>query len=354
MSSSLVRRALIATSVILATACSSSTGASLAPSSVPSAATPLPSPSTFSAVLAGERWIAYQGGDGGPARIRLVRPDGTGDHELTPGAVPGEQFHPDWSHDGLRIAFAVDAADGTRDIWVANADGSDAHEVHDCAAPCEWTDSPAWSPGDTELAMEHGFLVDATTGEGDSTVEVLDLGTGVSRPIYDAAPTEYVYTPRWSPDGSSIAFELDRFDSRRLDAETVVASTIVIADVTGKAKPNPVLPWESWATAPDWHPTKDQLVYVAPTASKDPFGPADVHIVGLDSRDPVRITDFGATGGWAIQPAWTPDGARVIFVGEDKIRTTPNAATILGDGTGLERMAWDGTYRTHPRLRPTP
>ncbi|HEX6867522.1 MAG TPA: hypothetical protein VF119_01895, partial [Candidatus Limnocylindrales bacterium] len=50
-------------------------------------------------VAAGEPWIVYQGGTGGPARIRLVRPDGTEDHELTPGEAPGEQSHPDWSRD---------------------------------------------------------------------------------------------------------------------------------------------------------------------------------------------------------------------------------------------------------------
>ena len=364
----LVRRALITVCAIALAACSSSSGLPSDPPLVsPSTAlaspgqtaqpTPSqllsvsPSSSPALAVLDGEPWIAYQGGTGGPARVRLVRPDGTGDHELTPGDVPGEQFHPDWSHDGRRVAFAVDDTDGTRDIWAANVDGGDVRQLYDCDAPCGWTDAPAWSPDDKEIAFEHGFLVEEATGEGDSSVEVLDLATGTSRPVYDAAATEYVYTPRWSPDGRWIVFELDRFDSPRLDAETVLASTLAIADVTGAAEPRLLLPWDSWATSPDWHPVADQIAYAAPTkAGQDP---ADIYTVGLDGHDPVRVTDFGSTGGWGIQPAWTPDGERIIFVGEDVVRTKPNAASIRPDATGLERMPWDGTFRTHPRLRPT-
>ena len=225
---SLVRRALITVCAIALAACSSSSGLpsdpplvspSTALASPGQTAQPTPSPllsvspsvSPARAVLDGEPWIAYQGGTGGPARVRLVRPDGTGDHELTPGDVPGEQFHPDWSHDGKRVAFAVDDTDGTRDIWAANVDGGDVRQLYDCEAPCGWTDAPAWSPDDKEIAFEHGFLVEQATGEGDSSVEVLDLATGTSRPVYDAAATEYVYTPRWSPDGRWIVFELDRF-----------------------------------------------------------------------------------------------------------------------------------------------
>lgn len=362
----LVQRALVLACTAVVAACSgaqpsvaptdrptvgpSATTASVATPSPERSPTSSPSPSPIE-VLAGESWIAYQGGTGGPARIRLVRPDGTGDHELTPGNVPGEQSHPDWSHDGKRVAFALDA-DGTRDIWVANVDGSEARQVYSCAAPCAWTDDPAWSPDDTKIVFEGAYVNDVDTGDAVSTVEILDLTSGTTRPIYDAPLTEYVYGPRWSPDGQAIVFEVDRFGTARLDDETVLASTLVIADVAGPAEARPLLPWDSWASTPDWHPTEDRIVYVAPTkAGRDP---ADVHVVGLDGKHPERVTDFGPTGGWGIQPAWTPDGKRIIFVGEDKVRTTPNAATVRPDGSGLERMAWDGTYRTHPRLRPTP
>lgn len=367
-SSTLVQRALLlAFNAIVVAACSGAvpsappTAPPATDASASSGASPSPSPSARPstarssepiAILPGDAWIVYQGGTVGPARVRLVRPDGTGDHELTPGDAPGEQLHPDWSHDGERVAFAIDDTDGTRDIWVASVDGRDVRQLYDCKAPCGWTDSPAWSPDDREIAFEHGFLVDQATGEGDSSIEVLDLATGTTRSVYDGAATEFAYIPRWSPDGREIVIELDRFDSARLDAETVVGSTLVILDIGGAAAPRLLLPWDSWASYPDWHPTDDRIAYVALTEVGDEA--ADVLVVGLDGVDPERVTDFGPTGGWGIQPSWTPDGERIMFVGEDIVRTKPNAATIAPDGTGLERMPWDGTYRTHPRLRPTP
>jgi Tol biopolymer transport system component len=51
------------------------------------------------------------------------------------------------------------------------------------------------------------------------------------------------------------------------------------------------------------------------------------------------ITSFGQTGGWGIQPSWTPDGSRVVFVGEDAVRTHPNVAFVAPDGASLQRRS---------------
>ena len=87
-------------------------------------------------------------------QIRLVRPDGTGDRRLVAKSGAG-QFHPDWSRDGARVAYAQDDTDGTRDIWIVGIDGLDPARVFDCVSPCAWTDSPAWSNDDAQLAFEH-------------------------------------------------------------------------------------------------------------------------------------------------------------------------------------------------------
>ena len=86
--------------VMSAAACAGSPGphataapSGAAPSASPSATAdpdrharspPPPHRPTDTAVRPGEPWLVYQGGTGGPARIRLVRPDGTGDHVLVP------------------------------------------------------------------------------------------------------------------------------------------------------------------------------------------------------------------------------------------------------------------------------
>src|SRR5262245_63205787 len=63
-------------------------------------------PTPTASIAMGGPLIVYQGGDGGPSRVRLVRPDGTDDHVLVDGLVQGRPDgwyqHPDWSHDGQR------------------------------------------------------------------------------------------------------------------------------------------------------------------------------------------------------------------------------------------------------------
>jgi Tol biopolymer transport system component len=282
----------------------------------------------------------------------LVRPDGTGDHPLTPTDLPGEQFHPDWSHDGTRIAFSVADDDGTRDIWVVGADGANARRVVDCSAPCAWTDDPAWSPDDGVLVFAR---VTATNGgpDGEPTVETIDIATGTTAILYTGQPIEAIFVPRWAPDGHRLVLEIDRFASARIDEEVVDEATVGIID-SEDATPvfDPLVPWSTKAASPDWSPMDDQIVFAMPA---DPGAePADLHLIDADGADDHVLTDFAAGGGWAIQPSWTPDGARITFTGEDIVNTQANVAMIGADGTGLTRMRFDGTGRTHPRLRPTP
>jgi Tol biopolymer transport system component len=358
--------AAIAVALSLLSGCS---GALSSPA--PTSAQPPPSPPQASPVASstaaptarpivvrdGEPWIAYQGGTGGPARIRLVRPDGTDDHALIDDLVAdypdGEQQHPDWSHDGTRIAFGAAEADGTQDLWIVKANGSGAQKLYDCAAPCGWADHPAWSPDDRAIAFEsadHVGAVDST-----SSLEIIDVATRKRRALLRAPDLAWFYGPRWSPDGTRIVVEADRFATARFDEERVTASTVGIVDLTAASPEfDALMPWTSFAVYPDWDPTGNWIALQLPTRIDAPFHAADIAILDLDgTRDPVFVTSFGPTGGWGIQPTWTPDGSTITFVAEDVVRSHPNAALVKRDGTGLTRLS-DEYFRTHPRLRPTP
>ena len=110
---------------------------------------------------------------------------------------------PTFSPDGSQIAYlglprsGCCVGSGREHVWVANADGTDAHEI--------LTDEPAldkgvfglaWSPAGDNIAMEN------------------TLGAHVA--IYTFAPDGSDFTkvitgganPYWSPDGSQIAYEL--------------------------------------------------------------------------------------------------------------------------------------------------
>ena len=102
---------------------------------VPSAS---PSPSSESAapsdggdttVRPGEAWIASQRlvdlDASDVTGIYLVRPDGTGSHRLV-ADLDGKQMHPAWSPDGEKVTFIQENPDGSKELWVVGAAGTNA------------------------------------------------------------------------------------------------------------------------------------------------------------------------------------------------------------------------------------
>jgi dipeptidyl aminopeptidase/acylaminoacyl peptidase len=316
-----------------------SVSAPASPSRVVPTATPPP------VVGPGEPWVVYQSG-----QIMLVRPDGTDTHPLlTSTAATGPQLHPDWSPDGTRLAFAADAPDGTRDVWVANVDGSGLERVFDCATPCGWADDPAWAPDGARLVWQQGTSIDEA-GNGVGTLEMLDLASGDRTTVFTAAPTEYLYVPRWSPDGRYVVVELDRFASARLDEDRIAEATVGIVDLEAPTPTfDPVAPWDPGGGSPDWSPDGTSILYVRPEGGER----SDVWVVPVAGGEARRLTTFADDGGRTLQPTWTPTGESVILVAETAIGE-PRAAMVPATGGAVELIGADEVPRTHPRLRPVP
>jgi Tol biopolymer transport system component len=296
-----------------------------------------------------EPWIVYNGGVEAGSGIRLVRPDGSDDHAPF-GALPGQAWHPDWSPDGRSIAFAVDDADGTRDLWIGAVDGSDLVRRYDCAAPCSWADDPAWSPDGTTITFQQGAAV-GDEGLGISTIESLDLGTGATRTIASGEPGEYFYVPRWAPDGRSLVVEISRFASALLSESEVLGSTVATVDI-GTAAIQELVPDTRRATYPDWSPSGDRIVFQAPVDPSRADGPLELYTVPAGGGDASPLTSIGAEGRQALQPSWTPDG-RVTFVEQDAMFENVRMAVVEADGSGLASATGEvDLFGTHPRLRP--
>jgi Tol biopolymer transport system component len=299
--------------------------------------------------LDGEPWIAYNGGVGAGSGIRLVRPDGSGDHAPFDG-LTGEAWHADWSRDGRSIAFAVDDTDGTRDLWIGAVDGSGLDRRYDCTAPCSWADDPAWSPDGTTILFQQGAAV-GDEGLGVGTIEMLDVGTGTTRTIASGGPGEYFYVPRWAPDGRSLVVEISRFASALLSESEVLGSTIATVDVDTAAIEE-LVPDTRRATYPDWSPSGTHIVFQAPVDPSRTDGPLELYVVPAGGGDASPLTSIGADGRQALQPSWTPDG-KVIFVEQDGMFENVRMAVVGADGSGLGSATGDiDLFGTHPRLRP--
>ena len=113
----------------------------------------------------------------------------------------GRSWGPVFSPDGTRLAFQTQAADRTpTELWVANADGSDARSISGDVAPTgSW--GFTWSPDSRRIA----YGSDAGREHSALYVAAAD-GSGVRRITKDdGADRTY---PTWSPRGDLIAYRL--------------------------------------------------------------------------------------------------------------------------------------------------
>jgi len=101
----------------------------------------------------------------------LVRPDGTGLHQVTPPGLNADFQGADWSPDGTKIAFSgkhnVPASFG---IWTIHPDGSGLTTVIK-GTGLAYFDRPTWSPDGTRL-IAHARLGSPTAPQEDSLWEV--------------------------------------------------------------------------------------------------------------------------------------------------------------------------------------
>jgi WD40-like Beta Propeller Repeat/Divergent InlB B-repeat domain len=228
--------------------------------------------------------------------IWTVNPDGSNLLQLT--ATPGLDRSPRWSPDGTRLAFASSRNGGSK-LFVMNADGSGQHQLTFTSARDR---TSAWSADGTQIVYDKEF----------SEIYAINAdGSGGERKLADGL------LPGTSPYGDKVAFTASAVGliTMRLDGSSRFQVTRGDAD---------------WSA--NWSPGGTDLVFTRPVAEAD----RDVFLVHANGLGLVQLTNTPSRV--EVGPVWSPDGAKVAFLG--------CSLPLRGSDCGIYLMNRDGSGET--------
>ncbi len=275
------------------------------------------------------KWVAYTISEWDKEENRrvthvwLASTDGGRSTRLTNGDK-GESS-PQWSPDGMFLAFLADRDKGMQ-IWMLPVFGGESEKL-----TIEENDvqSFRWSPDGNQIAYvtrdvpknkaerdkKKKEKFDAIVVDSNYTYThlwTINVDTKVKKRITEGDFT--VNNPRWSPDGTSIAFEMspggvqestyiDISENRNTDIYLVSAAGGTLRRLTT----NPAAD-----VNPQWSPDGKLLAYVANSEPDSWATKSDLMVVSPDEQMPRNLTkDFIESVGSSMD--WGPDGRAIYF-----------------------------------------
>lgn len=224
---------------------------------------------------------------------------------------------PDVSPDGTRIVFAAVQGNGplvSEGLFVSGIDGEGLAQL------TEGDDQyPRWSPDGSQIAY--------TCGAGHDVCLIGAEGGEPSNLTADSARIDMA--PAWTPDGQIV------FMSARDLAATGRVSEIYIMEGDGSNPTRLTNDKTAYNAFPAVSPDGARIVY---ESDRDVSGGSELYLMDIDGQNPIRLTNDPA---WNQNPVWSLDGTRIMF------------AANYGDGNlDLYLINDDGTNRfritTHP------
>ncbi|HLN14105.1 MAG TPA: S9 family peptidase [bacterium] len=234
---------------------------------------------------------------------------------------------PQMSPDGSQLAYTLTVVDREANayrthLWLVPTAGGEPRQLTTAKAR---ETGPRWSPDGAHIA----FMSDRG---GDKQVCVIPVGGGEARVLTTGklSPSDLA----WAPDGRALAFvgKPPLPADQREDSDVRVISRVrykadgegfwdgrwkqifVVPLAGGEARA--VTQGDCDHLAPAWSPDGRSLAYTAnPDPNADLTNVTDLWVVPADGKGTARRLTDGR--GPVQSPVWSPDGARIAYVGHD-------------------------------------
>jgi len=240
--------------------------------------------------------------------IYTMNTDGSGFCRLTYDGADNQL--PAWSPDGRQIAF-FSRRDNSTGIYLMNADGSDVRKVKNVENP----GGLDWSPDGTQLAYNAG-----------NTVAIIALDGSPVRTL-TTAPYGLV---DWSPDRKRITFVASpqkRTQERQTEIGVIDTDGSNQRQVTFQPE-GPTVP--TTLQDPRWSPDGTMLAF---------DDKARICLVNADGTNQRCLENVDPAKGVNSFPAWSPDGTLIAFSAYSFDEKTSGLYIMKPDGSELRRVS---------------
>jgi Tol biopolymer transport system component/DNA-binding winged helix-turn-helix (wHTH) protein len=218
---------------------------------------------------------------GWTARSEIVRYD-PGSHQFVPflGGISASEL--DFSRDGMWVAYV---SDPNSTLWRSHVDGSERRQLTSAAS---WVLMPRWSPDGTQIAF-----VDDQTGP---LWKMFLISAQGGTPQEVLAENEHQMDPNWSPDGRQLVF--GRVPWLKGSGEKIAIQTFDL-----DSKKLSIIPGSENLFAPRWSPDGKYLAALSVTGKK---------LLLYDFKTQ-KWSDWVSESGDIEHPEWSRDGKYIYY-----------------------------------------